>query len=475
MGIDYKIFSKVKVEKALFKFAVPAMISLLVMELYNMVDTVFTGIAIGPEAIGALTIAFPVQRLMAALGMMVAVGASTAVARCLGKKDYDKLRSVILNSINITIIIMVSLTFLIALFKNSMIKNLLGASESMFPYANEYISIVIFGGLFQSLTLVICYIMTSLGYTNITLKATSLGALLNVIIDYILVMHFSVGIKGAAIATVISQFISFAYTLYKFLQVKRKIGLTIDFKFNLQKDILNSIIGVGVSSFIIEISDAVVAIILNNILSVYGGDKAIIIVGATTKISMFLFITVMGITSAMQPLAAFNIGAKNYKRVREVVIKSIIAVTAATSILWIVMLIFSSSIIGVFLKETALLKETVRAFRIIISVFPTIGIYYVAIYYYQSLGRARTSLILSVYRQMIIFIPVLFILVSIFKLEGAWIAYPVSDIISAITGVVYVRKALKGKEMTARLREQRQAEKSKKKSFNGRSLEVGGL
>ncbi|KQB76652.1 multidrug transporter MatE, partial [Clostridium butyricum] len=187
-------------------------------------------------------------------------------------------------------------------------------------------------------------------------------------------------------------------------------------------------------TFIIEISDAVVAVILNNILSIYGGDKALIIVGVTTKISMFLFITVIGISSAMQPIAAFNYGAKDLLRVKEVVVKTIVAVTGATLILWAVMLIFANPIIGLFLKDTSLLVETVKAFRIIISLFPTIGIYYVSIYYYQSMGKARTSLILSVYRQMIIFIPLLFILVGKFNIMGAWIAYPISDLISAITG-----------------------------------------
>lgn len=473
MGIDYKLFSKEKVEKALLKFAVPAMISLLVMELYNMVDTFFVGLVIGPKAIGALTIAFPVQRLMSSLGMMIAVGASTAVARSLGKKDYDNLKSVILNAINITIVIMVVLTLIISIFKKDMITGLLGASQSIYPYAEKYISIVVLGGLFQALTLVICYIMTSLGYTNITLKATSVGAILNVIIDYFLVMHLNFGVAGAAIATVVSQTVALVYAIYKLNKVKKKIGLNLKLNFELKLDILKPILAVGFSTFIIEISDAVVAVILNNILSIYGGDKALIIVGVTTKISMFLFITVIGISSAMQPIAAFNYGAKDLVRVKEVVVKTIVAVTGATLILWAVMLIFANPIIGLFLKDTSLLVETVKAFRIIISLFPTIGIYYVSIYYYQSMGKARTSLILSVYRQMIIFIPLLFILVGKFNIMGAWIAYPISDLISAITGVIYVRVALKEKDKA--IEAQEYEKERKEKAFKGRSVKVGGL
>ncbi|WP_251860580.1 MATE family efflux transporter [Clostridium sp. Marseille-Q2269] len=473
MGIDYNLFSREKVEKALLKFAVPAMISLLVMELYNMVDTFFVGLAIGPKAIGALTIAFPVQRLMSSLGMMIAVGASTAVARSLGKKDYKSLKSVILNAINITIIIMVILTFLMSLFKKQMITGLLGASQVIYPYAEEYISIVVIGGLFQSLTLVICYIMTSLGYTNITLKATSVGAILNIIIDYFLVMHLNFGIAGAAVATVVSQIVALVYTVYTFNKVKKKVGLNFNFSFKIKLDILKPILAVGFATFIIEISDAVVAVILNNILSIYGGDKALIIVGVTTKISMFLFITVIGISSAMQPIAAFNYGAKDLIRVKEVVIKTIVAVTGATLILWAAMMVFANPIIGIFLKDKSLLGETVKAFRIIISIFPTIGIYYVSIYYYQSMGKAKTALILSVYRQMIIFIPLLFILVNKFNIMGAWIAYPISDLIASITGIIYVRVALKEKDKA--IEAQQYEKESKAKSFRGRSLEAGGV
>ena len=473
MGIDYKLFSKEKVEKALLKFAVPAMISLLVMELYNMVDTFFVGLAIGPKAIGALTIAFPVQRLMSSLGLMIAVGASTAVARSLGKKDYNNLKSVILNAINITIIIMIVLTFIMSFFKKDMITSLLGASESIYPYADEYISIVVLGGLFQALTLVICYIMTSLGYTNITLKATSVGAILNVIIDYFLVINLNFGIQGAAISTVVSQIVGLIYAVYKFNKIKNKIELTLKLKFELELNILKPILAVGFSTFIIEISDAVVAVILNNILSTYGGDKALIIVGVTTKISMFLFITVIGISSAMQPIAAFNYGAKDLVRVKEVVVKTIVFVTGATVVLWAAMLIFASPIIGLFLKDQSLLGETVKAFRIIISIFPTIGIYYVSIYYYQSMGKAKTSLILSVYRQMIIFIPLLFILVSKFNIMGAWMAYPISDLISAITGIIYVRIALKEKDKA--IEAQKYENQRKVKTFKGRSLKAGGL
>lgn len=438
MEIDCKIFTKEKIWKALLKFSFPAMLALLIIELYSMVDTIFLGIKAGPAAIGALTIAFPVQRLMSSLGMMVAVGASTACSRSLGSNNHKKLKGVIKNSINITIIIMVVLTCIMLIFKKQVIIGVLGASSNIYPLSEKYISIVIFGGVFQALTLVFCYIMTAMGDTKITLKANGLGALLNIFIDYILVINLSFGVEGAAIATVGSQIIAF---IYAFIKMKKNVELNIEL--SIEGKIVKNILAVGLSTFIVEVSDAIVAIILNNLLASYGGDTALIMVGVTTKISMFLFVTVIGISSSMQPIAAFNYGAKKIKKIIKVVKITVIFATIATLILWGLMFIFSYPIIGSFLKDKSLLNDSVRAFRIVILVFPIISIYYISIYYYQAIGKAKSSFLLSIYRQIIIFIPILFLLLNKFGILGAWIAYPVSDIISAFTGIVYLRYGLR--------------------------------
>lgn len=440
--VDSKAFATGKVSKVLFKFAIPAIISLFVAELYNMVDTIFVGRAIGATAIGALTVAFPIQRFMIAVGLLIAVGASTSVARSLGEGSYGRLKYIIMNALTLMLMSITILTVFIYIFKNPIISHL-GATDNIFPYADQYISIVLFGGLFQCFTVIIGYIMTALGNAKTNLIATSIGAIINIILDYILVIIFSYGVKGAAIATVASQMISAGYALYHFLKIKNKFNLS--FNFNLKKDIALSILAVGFSTFIIEISDAVVAVVLNNLLNSHG-DVAIIIVGVISKVSMFLYITVIGVTSAMQPIVAFNYGSKDFMRVKEVVKKSTLAVTITSVVLWIFMLVFSKGIISTFVKEQEILSQAVVAFRIVISIFPCVGTYFVAIYYYQAIEEAKLSLILSVYRQLLIFIPVLFLFVRLFGLKGAWIAYPVSDFISAFTGAFYMKKAMNAME-----------------------------
>lgn len=439
MSVDGSIFTEGKVGKVLLKFAIPSIISLLVAELYNMVDTFFVGRYVGPSAIGALTIAFPIQRLLSSIGLLIAVGMSTMVARYLGEKNFDGLKKAIISALTLTMVILVVVPLIIYVFLHGILLAM-GSSELIYPLAKEYISIILIGGLFQCMTFVMCYAMNALGNTKITLYATSLGAILNVIIDATLVIGMGMGVKGAAIATVVSQFLSFIFAYYKFRSIKKSLNLKFEFTF--YGDVVKTIATVGFSTFIIEISDAIVAVLLNNLLGETGGDSAIIIVGAITRVSMFMYINIIGMSSAMQPIVAYNYGAKNYERVKETIRKTIKAVSISSIVLWSTMMIFAKPLIGSFLKDDIILKQAVFAFRIVISIFPIIAIYYVSIYVYQAIGEAKVSFLLSIYRQLVLFIPLVILSVNIWGVMGAWITYPIVDIIAAITGVIYVKKVM---------------------------------
>ena len=433
-----KMFGEEKIGKLLLKFSVPAIISLMVAEMYNMVDSMFLGQTIGANAIGALTIAFPIQRLFFAISMLIAIGASTSVSRSCGDKDFDNLKIIIPNAIILMFIIISVIATGIFIFQDNILISL-GASENTFPLAKEYVSIILIGVLFQSFTIIASYILTSFGNTKIVLLSTSIGAIFNVIIDYFLINVFSYGVKGAAIATVVSQIIAFIYVLIIF--IKLKTGLKFSFKLTLNKAVSVGIIYVGFSTFMVEISDAIVAAVLNNLLFSYGGDLAIITIGLTTRVSMFLFMTVMGISSAMQPIAAYNYGAGNYTRLKEVVKISIIAVSASSTLLWALFMIFSKQLIGLFINDSAIIDQTAKAFRMVIAVFPCIGVYYLAICYCQAINRVKTSFKLSLFRQLIIFIPLVysFVIGLGMGVDGAWLAYPVSDMISFITAAIFIK------------------------------------
>ncbi|CDI49470.1 MATE family efflux transporter [Clostridium tetani] len=440
MGVNDSIFESNNIGKTLFKLAVPLVLSLLVAELYNLVDTIFVGRYVGPNAIGALTIAFPIQRLLISVGILIAVGTSTFISRSLGERNYNNVKKGILSSISLTIVAIIAISILIYIFRKPIIYKL-GASDILYPLAEEYISIILLGALFQSLTVVFSYILTSLGNTKIGLYANMIGAMINLIIDFILVAHFDIGIRGAAIATSLSQLLGFVYAYYAFKKVEK--NLNFKFSFTLNLSLIWIIVSVGFSSFIVEFSDAINAGLLNNLLHASGGDEAVIIIGVVTKLSMFMYITIIGISIAMQPIIAYNYGAGNYTKMKKALKVAIIAVMGTSIIFWLGFLVFATPIIGFFLKEQALLPRAVKAFRLCISLLPSVGIYYITIYYHQALGESTKSFLLSIYRQIIVFIPIAILLIGKLGVLGAWIAYPLSDIISAVTSIYFIKKAQK--------------------------------
>ena len=426
--------------KLLMKFAIPGVITILVAELYNMVDTFFLGKFVGPNAVGALGIAFPIQRLFIAMSLMIGVGASTSIARALGEKDHKRVKENIGNAITLGLIVSIILPVVIFFFRKQIFYGL-GASEIIFPLVEEYINIVLIGTFFLGITNILGYCMIALGDPKVTVIALTIGALTNIVVDFILVGGLSMGVRGAAIATVVSQIVGFTYAVVKMWSHGKSVGVEIKPYFNMT--IWKVIVSIGFATFIIEISDAIVIALLNNMLLPHGGDEAIIIIGAITKVSMFMYITLIGISAGMQPIASYNYGAGNDEKLKEVVSVTIKLASATCIVLWAFMMIFANQIFGSFIKEADILVKTVKAFRTTVIVFPVISMYYVSIYYNQAINEARISFFLSIYRQLLLFIPIVIVLVNIMGMTGAWVTYPVTDIISAITGVIFIKKGMK--------------------------------
>lgn len=439
MGKNNKIFGEEKIGKLLFKFSIPLIISFLVSELYNMVDTFFIGNTVGGKGIGALVLVFPVQRIIIALSIMIAIGTSTAFSRSNGQKDDEKSRKIIKNGFTLSFIIMISITVIVSLF-SSKILNILGASKEIFPYAKDYIGIIILGSTFLSLTIFTTNIMVALGNNKIAIISTSIGAIMNIVLDYILVVHFSMGVKGAAIATTVSQIAGFTYAYYRYAKIKKEYKIPSSFE--LDRKIIMPIILVGLSAFIVEAEDGILMAVLNNLLIGSVGDNGIIVLGVISKVYMFLFITMFGIASAMQPIAAYNRGANNYIRLKSVMKKTSLYAFITSTIMWGLSMIFTPQLISLFIKDYVVIVESVKAFRIMISVFPLISIYYVSIFYFQAMGKAKTSILVSILRQLIIMLPLSIVLVKVFNLGamGVWLSYPISDILSSLAAFMLMRQ-----------------------------------
>lgn len=438
MGQESKIFGEEKIGKLLFQFSIPIIISILISELYNMVDTFFIGRNVGGAGIGALVLVFPIQRIIIALSMMIAIGTSSSFSRSNGEENFEKSKRILKTGFSLIFSIMIIITTLIFLFREKTLLAL-GSSIDILPFAKEYLGIIIFGSLFLSLTIFISNILVSLGNNKIAIKCNSIGAILNIILDYILVVHLDMGVTGAGIATVSSQIAGFSFAYYNFLKVKK--AHNIQSGFYLDKKIILPIIMIGLSAFVVEAEDGIVMAVFNNLLLNSVGDSGIVVLGVISKIYMFLFITMFGIAFAMQPIAAYNMGAKNFKRLKSIMQKTIVFASLTTGIMWAFAMIFPSKLISLFIEDINIIDESIHAFRIMISLFPLISIYYVSIFYFQAMGRGRVSLGISVFRELLMMLPLSIILVKYFNLGamGVWMSYPISDLLSSIGAFILIR------------------------------------
>lgn len=436
--IGHSVFTEKNVTKALVRFAIPGVITILMAELYNMVDTFFVGRYVGADAVGAMSIAFPIQRLIIAISLMIGVGGATRISRALGEKNKDKLKESIRSAAFLGIIIlgMVPLVFFVF---SSEILSALGARGNIYTLSKSYLNIVVLGSLFLGFTNIFGYTITAMGNPKVTLISTSLGAIINIIVDFALVGIFDFGVEGAAISTLVSQMVAFSYSFFMIHRMSTREGFDLSPRY--AKSASKSIIVIGFATFIVEISDAVVIGLLNNILLPIGGNDAVVIVGAITRVSMFMYITIIGISAGMQPLASYSYGSKDYDRLNEIVKKTIKMVLLSSTVLWGAIMYFAPALIGSFLKDEAILNQTISAFRQTIVVFPIISIYYVSIYYCQSIGKGREGFVLSIYRQMILFLPLVVVMVNVFGMNGAWWTYPITDILSALTGIYFIGKS----------------------------------
>ncbi|WP_446897597.1 MATE family efflux transporter [Clostridium sp. LBM24168] len=448
MEIDNKSFAKEKTTRLIFKFAIPSILALLVSELYNVVDTVYVGHYIGIDALAAITIAYPIQKLLIASGLLIAVGSSTYCARSLGKRENEEFRKITLASLGITGIVLLFISFIIFIFRNP-IFFALGANKLTYILVDKYVSIILLGGIFQALSVVACYIMTTLKKTRTLLYTNLVGVTLNIAINYILIVIFNFGIEGAAIATVISQISAFTFAFFKFKEVIVQFNILVSIKSifkSIKMNIVINIITVGFSTFVIEFEDALVSIVLNNILYEQGGNSAIVMMGIITKVSMFLYVIIIGISYGIQPIIAYNCGAQDHSKIKSVLTISIKTILLAAFSCLLVFLVFGNYIIGFFLNDINLLHHTVKAFRLSIFLVPLTGIYYIVINYYQAIGEAKKSFLFSIYKEIIIFIPLSLLFIQLFGLKGLWYAYPIADGSAALTAAYFLNKALNENE-----------------------------
>lgn len=443
---------KESIGKLIFKLSTPAIIAQLVNVLYNIVDRIFIGrMTNGDIAMAGVGVAFPIILIVSAFSALVGMGGAPLAAIKMGEKDNEGAEKILSNSFMLLIILSIILTVGFSIFKEPILWTV-GASNATIGYAVDYISIYLLGTIFVQISLGMNQYINTQGFANIGMLTVVIGAVINVILDPILIFGLNLGVKGAALATITAQGISAIWVL-KFLLGKKSI-LKIRKKFlKLEKKIIFNIVSLGVSPFIMQSTESIVLISLNSQLAKYGGDLAI---GAMTIMSSIMQIVLqptMGLTQGAQPIISYNYGAKQMDRVKKTFKICLAICFLYTTIMWASLMIMPQVFVSIFNNDSALMEITKWSIRIYFAGIFIFGIQIACQQTFLALGQAKVSLVLALLRKVLLLIPLIFILPLFMKnqLFAVFLAEPVADIIAALTTmicfIVFYKKSLSSIDM----------------------------
>lgn len=425
------------VGKLLLKFSIPAITGMLVNGLYNIVDRIFVGNGVGSLAISGIVIAFPIMAIIMAFGMLVGLGAASLISIRLGENRKDDAEKILGNTLVLAVILSLLLTIIGLVFLEPLLL-MFGATGEVLTYARQYTIIILIGTLFQNISFSMNHSIRASGNPKMAMYTMLIGAVLNTILNpiFIFLLHF--GIKGSALATIISQAVSAIWVLYFFfrgnssLKVKRK-------NLRLQKDIVLGIFSIGMSPFAMQFAASIITILLNSSLLKYGGNIAIAAMGVINSLTLLILMPIFGINQGSQPIIGFNYGAKQFDRVKEALKLAIIGASIISIFGFIIVQLFPRPLISLFGKgDLELINIGSHGMRIYLSMLPIIGFQIVSSNYFQAVGKPRHSMFLSLSRQVIVLIPLLLILPPIFNLNGVWIAGPSSDFLASVLTAVFI-------------------------------------
>lgn len=437
MTTDKKLLTELS-EKPVFslllQYAIPAIVAMVASSLYNIVDGIFIGQGVGAEAIMGLAITMPIMNLSAAFGAMVGVGGSTLLSVKLGEKDYNFAAKILGNVITLNCIIGIGLGAVMLLFLDPILR-FFGASDYTIPYARDFMVIVLIGNVFTHLFLGLNAMLRSSGKPKKAMKATIMTVIINIALAPLFIFVLHLGIRGAALATILSQLIVLLWQFKLFSNPDELIHLRRD-TYRLERRIVTGSLSIGLSPFLINLCACIVVIIINKQLVSYGGDVAVGAYGIANRMMFFFVMVVIGINQGMQPIAGFNFGAKHYTRLNQVLKYAITIATGIWIVGFIVCVLLATPVASAFTNDEELLKEAAHALRVMNLVVPIIGFQMITIGFFQSIGKAGISIFLSLTRQLLFLVPLLLILPNFFGLEGIWYSVPIADGTAAITAAI---------------------------------------
>ena len=436
------------VHKLLFKYAMPAIIAMTATSLYNIVDSIYIGHGCGALALGALTVAKPFMDICAAFGSLVGVGASSLLAIYLGEKDYDRANRVLGNVIVMNIILS-AIVMAVGLIWLDPILMAFGASEATLGYAHDYMEIILYGNILTHIYFGLNAMLRSAGHPRFSMAATIVAVVVNIILDPLFIFGMEMGVRGAALATVISQAVAVVWQLTKFTNKNELVRFHRGI-WRLNPHITSRALAIGMSPFLYNIAHCFVVIIINNQLKAFGGDMAIASYGVINRLTFVFAMMVMGLNQGMQPIAGYNYGAKQYGRVLHSFYLTCAYATGVMGIVFFLGECCPMVVTKMFTHDPVLISQTIQPMRIICSTMLIIGFQMVTGNLFTSIGKAGKAIFLSLTRQVIYLIPLAILLPMAFAepLDGVWWSIPISDTLSAITAVIVLLSARKSLQMS---------------------------
>lgn len=427
--------------KLLKQYAIPAIIAMIASSLYNITDSIFIGHGVGPLAISGLAITFPLMNLAAAFGSLVGAGAATLLSVRLGQKDYTTANSILGNVFIMNLFIGISFTIISLLFLDPILY-FFGASEKTLPYAHDFMVIILSGNVITHMYLGLNSMLRSSGKPRQSMYATIFTVLINLVLNPLFIFVFNWGIRGSAIATVISQTSVLIWQIYLFCDKNNFIHIQKGI-FKLNKYIVKDSLSIGMSPFLMNAAASVIVIIINQGLLKYGGDLAVGAYGIVNRIA-FLFVTiVLGLNQGMQPIAGYNFGAKLYPRVTQVLKKTILGATLVMCTGFLVVESVPHAVASIFTTDKELIDIASLGLRMVFICYPIVGFQIVTSTFFQSIGMAQKAIILSLTRQILFLIPFLLILPKFFGIAGIWLSMPLADFFATILAVIMLYKQYK--------------------------------
>ncbi|MFC1846330.1 MATE family efflux transporter [Chloroflexota bacterium] len=425
-----------RIGRLLLKLSLPAFFGMAVMTLYNVVDTIFIGHYVGALGIAGLSIVFPVQMLSIGIGQMTGMGGASLISRLIGGNDIPRAERTLGNAMSATIILS-AILMIVGLSNTDFWLRIMGASATILPFARDYMQIILIGMFFQTFAMTLNFLIRAEGNARVPMIGMMLGAALNIILDSIFIVLLDMGIKGAALATVIAQLISVMYFVIYYLPGRSFLKLHYK-NLILEWSILKSILAIGISSLARTAATSISAVFVNRMLSVYGGDLAVSAFGVIHRIMMFAIMPGIVIGQGLQPILGFNYGAMHYDRALRA-IKIAMAVATTCSIVVFAVLYFAPELfIRIFTADNDLITMSSYAAKRIFLALYLIGFMMVGSIVFQAIGKAVKSFITAVSRSALFLLPIVLILPHFLQLDGVWLAFPITDTLAVILTLIFL-------------------------------------